>query len=102
MIIYKLFLQLWKQKDAAYANYFQSQWMKSVPPYEWAQCARKTGVPSGDQLLESYNNRLKRTLFPRRNEKLDVVVDLLFFFFQESNYYFSVLDNEALLEEKNS
>lgn len=53
------FGRYWLYSNAYYARYFTSTWLRTQPPVKWAKFGRGH-LPSGDQALEAYNNRLKR------------------------------------------
>lgn len=85
------FLRYWTINNTFYARYFVTTWIKRYPPVLWMKSGRGN-APSGDQILEGYNNRLKRTgktifssvfifsymlVFYHRPVKVDMAVDLL-------------------------
>jgi hypothetical protein len=57
----KTFISFWMRRHPVYASYFTKTWVDLNPPNEWLQTGRPPSVPSGDQLLEAFNNRLKKT-----------------------------------------
>lgn len=54
------FLRYWTLSNSFYARYFHSTWIKKFIPATWLKSSRGPN-PSGDQILEAYNNRLKRS-----------------------------------------
>jgi hypothetical protein len=53
------FLCYWIANNLFYARYFYSTWIRKIPPVKWMMIAHGL-LGSGDQVLEGYNNRLKR------------------------------------------
>ncbi len=53
------FLRYWIANNLFYARYFYSTWIRKIPPVKWMMIAHGL-LGSGDQVLEGYNNRLKR------------------------------------------
>jgi len=85
------FFRYWTINNTFYARYFVGTWLKHYPPVMWMKSGRGN-APSGDQILEGYNNRLKQTdmiissfvfifsyilVFSYRPVKVDMAVDLL-------------------------
>lgn len=88
------FSTFWKTKSVAFWEYFEQQWLKRTSSGQWALSARAEGLPTGDQALEGYNNRLATTVFKGRTK---VALDLAMkFLHEEAAYYCAIMKNKAL------
>jgi hypothetical protein len=72
------FKMKWETKSPAMYQYFVNQWIKSETPQSWAAFGRPQEAPSGDGLLEGYNNRQQNVVFAdKQNLAIDRVVEQL-------------------------
>lgn len=93
------FLNYWSQKFPAYSAYFRRMWLETIKPFSWAYFGRTHGVPSGDNLLEGFNNRLQNYVFKDSPsfEAIDFVVKALW---EEWLYQYKIVTNPYLQEQR--
>jgi hypothetical protein len=91
------FEKIWAHKHAPFLAYFKRMWLQIYPPASWASFGRGKNVPSGDQILEGYHNRLQSIVLSHKNEAVDHVVHLLW---QEWQYQYKIITTPHLLKER--
>lgn len=88
------FLSVWKVKSPPFSDYFEQQWTKRTQSGQWALSARPEALPTGDQALEGYNNRLASVVF---KDRLNVPLDkAMQFLHEEATYTCTLMKNKAL------
>lgn len=88
------FLSFWKVKSPPFSDYFEQQWTKRTQSGQWALSARPEALPTGDQALEGYNNRLATVVF---KDRLNVPLDkAMQFLHEEATYTCTLMKNKAL------
>jgi hypothetical protein len=75
----KMFLVYWMQQCPAYAEYFHSMWCMRWPPRLWAAfgCKGLKDIPTGDHILEGWNNCLQHHTWPQQHEAIDHTISHL-------------------------
>lgn len=89
---YALFATFWQQQFSAYAVYFEKEWIKATGPSIWASFGRPKGLPTGDNVLEGWHNRIKQQT-NYLHLSTDRVVKLLQ---DEFKYWYAVLNSPVL------
>jgi len=91
-----LFKSIWEGTCFPYSHYFNEQWVKTITPVLWASYGRAQNVPSGDNAIESWHNRLKQLC----NAKALSIGKLLVWLQEEWEYWSRILVNSHLKQDK--
>jgi len=90
-----LFLAHWGARNPTYKHYFQTTWLNAHPPSTWALYLRPSDIPSGDQHLEAWHNRIK-IHWQKMSEAIDFTVKNLY---EELLYHLNMVNSPLLLNE---
>lgn len=93
----KHFVDTWSESNSPYIQYFTTTWINRYQPSLWAYFARGKDIPSGDQMLEGWHNRLQNYVVTQKEEAVDQVVILLW---NEWLYYEAILTNPSLYQQR--
>jgi hypothetical protein len=78
------FKRIWQSFCFPYWHYFEHQWCDQVKSTDWAFYSRPPNMPSGDNTIEGWHNRIKHF----NNQKSQSLNKILYFLSEQAEYYF--------------